>query len=72
MTEDLGCGHSSNEDCMSCHGCMDGICTESLNEDDLCPRCAEEAYPICAEEGCTNPQYESGWCMHCYWIREDK
>ena len=29
------CQHKCNEDCMTCIAC--GICTESLDENDLCP-----------------------------------
>jgi len=27
---------------MSCVGCMDGVCREDLNDDDLCPECAKK------------------------------
>ena len=36
------CQHAEHEDCMSCQGCMDGVCREDLNDDDLCPECEKE------------------------------
>jgi len=35
------CQHSESEDCMTCSIC--GTCDESLDENDVCGSCADEA-----------------------------
>lgn len=39
MDDEEDCGHKSHEDCLNCSIC--GVCSESLDEDDICDSCLE-------------------------------